>query len=110
MWRNWPYYPQTSLTEEDNNQRRLLQQTLQHSLVDLFNLVGQFSIVVVYQPLKHRLFVLQVALKNQRVSVSEVDEGWEGFNGISLSELWILDLHHVDTKYVTLIVDLLEAF
>lgn len=48
----------------------LLHQSIQHAIVNLFDLVSQLSVLVVNQPLEDRFFVLQVALVQKWISVS----------------------------------------
>jgi hypothetical protein len=98
------------LTKEDGEKWRLVQQPRQHSLVDRLDFVGQFAIVVVYQPLQDRLFVLEVALEQERVAVAEVDQRGERLDAVSLGQLGVLDADQVDPVDVTLVVDLLQVF
>lgn len=50
--------------------------------------------------LKHR----PPTFKQQRVAVTEVDQSGKSLDGISLGQLRVLNLHHVDAEHITFII------
>ena len=44
----------------------------------------------------------------QRVAIPEVDEGGEGLDAVSLGQLGVLELDHLDPVVVTLVVNVLK--
>ncbi len=45
------------LTEKHSQERRLVEEPFQHAAVDGLDFVGQFPILIVYQPLQDGIFV-----------------------------------------------------
>lgn len=50
----------------------------------------------------------RLTVKDERVAISEVDECREGLDAVTLGQLSVLYLDHVNPVYVTLIVDVLQ--
>lgn len=48
---------------------RLLHQSIQHAIINLLDLIGQLSVLVIDQPLQHGLFVLQISLVQEWISI-----------------------------------------
>ncbi|KZC09823.1 hypothetical protein WN55_00469, partial [Dufourea novaeangliae] len=82
--------------------KTLVHKSLQHPVVHGLDLVCQFAVVVVDQPLENRFFVL--------IAISEVDESRESFDRVSFRQLWILNLHQMNTENVAFVVDFLQSF
>ena len=58
------------LTEEDGDEGRRLEQLLEHVAVDGLDGLVQLAVVVVNQPLEHRVLVAEVAWKEREMNYS----------------------------------------
>ena len=110
-------------TEEHGNEGGGGQQLVQHPEVDGLDLVLQLPVVIVHQPLEDRLLGLEIAVESERLTVTEVDESWEGLDAVpehgglstkstlSLKPFrqgWIFELDHLYAEHVTLVVNVLQ--
>ena len=46
------------LTEKDGQKRRVVEEPFQHSTVNGLDFIGQFSVLIVNEPLQHRVLIL----------------------------------------------------
>ena len=54
--------------------------------------------------LEPKLFDQKLTVEGQWVSVPEVDQGWEGLDAVALGQHRILELDHLDSKPVALVI------
>ena len=73
-------------TEEHGNEGGGGQKLVQHPEVDGLDLVLQLPVLVVNEPLQHRLFRLQVPVEGERLAVAEIHEGGEGLDAVARND------------------------
>lgn len=44
----------------------------------------------------------------QRIAVAEVDQSGESLDAVTFGQLRVLDFHHLNTKQVTLVINILQ--
>lgn len=71
-------------TEEHHQQGGLGHQPVQHALVDLLDFIGQLPVVVIDEPLQDGLFILEVALEEQRIAIAA---GWNSLRKALISSV-----------------------
>lgn len=56
------------------------------------------------------MFFHSLTIKEERIAVPEVQQSRESPDPVSLCQRWILNLDHVDSINVTLVVDVFQLF
>lgn len=57
---------------------------------------------------KEKNFGEEPTVKDKRVAIPEVDEGWKSLDAVAFGQLGVLNLDHVDSICVTLIINVLK--
>ena len=112
-------------TEENSHERRSFQKFIQHPEIHCFNFIFQFSVVIIYQPLQYRIFILQISIIGQGIAISKVDQSWESFNSIPakfvkvfawisfmvllpFGKLWVFQLNHLNSIHITIVINIFK--
>jgi len=98
----------SGLTVKNGQERRVVEQSVEHFQVDFLDLIGKFSVFVLNEPLEHVLLDHQVAVEEQRISIPEVNQGREGFDRVPLGQNVVVDFDHLDSVGIALVVNVLQ--
>jgi len=96
------------LTIEDGEEIAVIKQPVEHFEIDFLDFISQFPVYVLDHPLEDVILDHQVAVEEQRVAVSEVDQCRVGFDGVPLCHCAVVDFDHLDAVGIAIVVDVLQ--